>query len=470
MPWYVVAQSAVAAAANNVVGRRKPGRCSDSWAKPVFGQTTASTETIRIRLIRETTLVISADSNLGYSDCHGVADNKFVISVQTAVRLGIDVLLDSRRLRGARIGVVSNPASIDGRFRHVVDRIGTADGVTLGAIFGPQHGFRSDVQDNMIETPHARDAARRVPLYSLYSETREPTADMLKGLDVLIIDLQDIGARIYTYIYTMANCLRACRRHGVPVIVCDRPNPIGGEDVEGALLMAGFESFVGQFPIPMRHGMTIGELARLFNDAFGLGASLEVVPLEGWRRSMYYDETGLPWIIPSPNLPTLDSTIVYPGAVLFEGTQLSEGRGTTRPFELIGAPWIDGERLADAVNARALPGVHFRPAYFEPTFQKHSGQTCGGCQIHVTDRRIFRPVRTSVELMAAFRSQDPARFRWRDPPYEYEQEKQPIDILYGSDRLRLTLDAGEDVAALVSAWLPEEEAFRRTREKYLLYR
>src|SRR6185436_4088829 len=244
-----------------------------------------------------------------------------------AVRLGSDVLLCSNRLTAARVGVVCNHASIDRGFLHVIDRVASCEGVTLGAIFGPQHGFRSDVQDNMVETPHGDDSSRRVPVYSLYSETREPTAEMLRGLDALIIDLQDIGARIYTYIYTMANCLRACARHGVAAIVCDRPNPIGGLAVEGALLVAGFESFVGQFAIPMRHGMTIGELARLFNETLGIGAPLDVVRMEGWRRGMYADETGLPWVMPSPNMPTLETAIVYPGTVLFEGTMLSEGRG-----------------------------------------------------------------------------------------------------------------------------------------------
>ena len=220
-----------------------------------------------------------------------------------SVRLGTERLLESPRLRGARVGIVCNHASIDRGFANIVDRLATADGVTLGAIFGPQHGFRSDVQDNMIETPHRDDPGRRVPVYSLYSETREPTAEMLRGLDALVVDLQDIGARIYTYIYTMANCLRAAARHGVPVIVCDRPNPINGVDVEGAALVPGFESFVGQFPIPMRHGMTIGELARLFNAHFRLGAQLEVVEMEGWRREMFADETGLPWVMPSPNMP-----------------------------------------------------------------------------------------------------------------------------------------------------------------------
>ena len=306
------------------------------------------------------------------------------------VRLGSDLLLASSRLKGARVGIVCNHASLDRGFLHIVDRLAAAPDVTLAAIFGPQHGFRSDVQDNMIETPHADDPARRVPMYSLYSETREPTAEMLAGLDFLVIDLQDIGARIYTYIYTMANCLRACARHGVRVIVCDRPNPIGGTDVEGALLVEGFESFVGQFPIPMRHGMTIGELARLFNEHFAIGASLEVVQMEGWRREMYSDATDLPWVMPSPNMPTLDTAIVYPGTVLFEGMLISEGRGTTRPFELIGAPWIEAESFARRMNALKLPGAYFRPAVFEPTFQKHAKQTCGGCQIHVTDRRQFQ--------------------------------------------------------------------------------
>jgi uncharacterized protein YbbC (DUF1343 family) len=392
-------------------------------------------------------------------------------STSTTVGLGIDRLLeiDRRLIAGRRVGVVCNPASVDGLFRHTADRlIGDSD-VKVTALFGPQHGFRSDLQDNMIETPHAQDARRRVPVYSLYSDAREPTADMLRDLDVLVVDLQDVGTRVYTYVYTMANCMRAAARHGVHVVVCDRPNPIGGDEIEGSRLDPAFASFVGQFPIPLRHGMTIGELARLFNDEFGVHCSLDVVPLAGWRRSMYYDETGVPWVMPSPNIPTLDSAIVYPGAVLFEGTKLSEGRGTTRPFELIGAPWIDGERLADAMNARKLPGVHFRPVFFEPTFQKHAKQTCGGCQVHVLDRQRFRPVRTAVELIAEFRKQAPDRFAWREPPYEYEHEKQPIDILFGSDSLRQTIDAGKDVGAFVAGWKTEEESFRQLRQKYLLY-
>jgi uncharacterized protein YbbC (DUF1343 family) len=392
-------------------------------------------------------------------------------TARATVTPGIDRLLgaDRRLIEGRRIGVVCNPASIDSAFNHTADRLRADPDVTVAALFGPQHGFRSDLQDNMIETPHAQDARRHVPVYSLYSETREPTAEMLQGLDALVIDLQDVGTRVYTFVYTMANCMRAAARHGVRVIVCDRPNPIGGEEIEGNLLQESCTSFVGQFPIPLRHGMTSGELARLFNEKFGIGCTLDVVPAEGWRRSMYFDETGLPWIIPSPNLPTLDSAIVYPGAVLFEGTKLSEGRGTTRPFELIGAPWIDGERLAVAMNSRGLEGVHFRPVFFEPTFQKHARQTCGGTQMHVTDRNTFRPVRAAIELMDEFRRQEPRRFAWREPPYEYEHDKEPIDILYGSSALRETLNVGGDVNTLFASWTPEEEAFRRTREQFLLY-
>jgi len=390
-------------------------------------------------------------------------------SPTSTVRLGSDVLLGSRRLRGARVGVVCNHASIGLGFRHIVDRLQETPGVHLGAIFGPQHGFRSDVQDNMIETPHGADQARRVPVYSLYSDTREPTAQMLQDLDVLVIDLQDIGARIYTYIYTMANCLRAGARHGVPVIVCDRPNPIGGTQIEGGALAPGFESFVGQFPIPMRHGMTIGELARLFNDHFGIGATLEIAPMERWNRRLYADATGLPWVIPSPNMPTLDSAIVYPGTVLFEGLLLSEGRGTTRPFELVGAPWIDADRFAASMNTLELPGVYFRPAVFVPTFQKHAGETCGGCQIHVLDRDEFRPVLTGVALIHMFRRFDPARFAWRQPPYEYEHHKPPIDILAGSDALRRQIEVGVPLRAIVESWREDEETFAHLREPYLLY-
>jgi len=387
----------------------------------------------------------------------------------TRVRLGSEQLLASGMLKNKRVGIVSNPASIDATFQHIVRVLAETPEVGLAAIFGPQHGFRADVQDNMIETAHASDPSRGVPVYSLYSETREPTAEMLKGLDALVVDLQDVGSRIYTFIYTMANCLRAGRKHGVPVIVTDRPNPIGGDTVSGPTLVKGFESFVGQFPIPMRHGMTIGELARFFNDTGGIGADLTVVPMEGWQRGMYYEDTGLPWVMPSPNVPTVESAVVYPGTVLFEGTNVSEGRGTTRPFELIGAPWVDAEALAEKLRTYDLPGVHFRPVVFEPTFQKHARQACGGCQIHVLDRREFRAVESAVAVLVEIRTQNPSAFQWRQPPYEYEHDKMPFDILAGSSQLRQQIEAGLPVRTIYYSWLQDHERFHIERQPFLLY-
>jgi uncharacterized protein YbbC (DUF1343 family) len=385
------------------------------------------------------------------------------------IALGSERLLGSNRLDGARVGIVCNPASVDRELAQVADRLAAHPRARLAAIFGPQHGFRSDVQDNMIETRHAHDEIRRVPVYSLYSETRGPTSEMLRDLDVLVIDLQDVGVRIYTYIYTMANCLKAARRHGLKVIVCDRPNPIGGTAVEGPVLVPGNESFVGMYPIPMRHGLTIGELARLFNEHFGIGANLEVVAMEGWRRDMYFDDTGRTWIMSSPNIPTFDTTLVYPGTVLFEGTNVSEGRGTTRPFELVGAPWVVAERFADVMNRRNLPGVFFRPVLFEPTFHKHAGKGCAGCQIHVLDRRTFRPVESAVALLESFRTADRDRFAWRDPPYEYEHERNPFDVLAGSPTLREQLESGAASDEIARSWDASVKEFEVIRRRFFLY-
>ena len=386
-----------------------------------------------------------------------------------ATTLGSERMLRDGGLAGARVGVVSNPASVDRQFRHIADRVAAQPGATLAALFGPQHGFHADAQDNMVETGHARHPRLGVPVHSLYSDTREPTATMLEGLDLLVVDLQDVGTRVYTYIWTMANCLRAAARAGVRVIVCDRPNPIGGEAVEGPVLDPAFASFVGQLPIPLRHGMTIGELARLFNEEFGIRADLQVVAMEGWSRAMHHDEAGAPWVIPSPNVPTLDSAIVYPGMVLLEGTMLSEGRGTTRPFELAGAPGVDPDALAARLNGLGLPGVHVRPATFEPTFQKHAGAVCGGCQLHVTNRRAFRPVTTALALIAACRDALGEAFRWREPPYEYETEKMPIDILAGSDAVRRDIERGRPLEAMAADRDAAVAAFAPIRERYLLY-
>ena len=386
------------------------------------------------------------------------------------VTLGLTRLLASGRLDGARVGIVANPSSLDAQFVHAVEQVGAAEGVTLAAIFGPQHGFHATLQDNMIETPHAEDAARRVPIYSLYSETREPTDAMLDGLDVLVVDLQDVGTRVYTFVYTMAYCLKAAARKGLPVIVCDRPNPIGGRIVEGPMLQPGYESFVGMYPIALRHGLTIAELARLFNQQFGIGAALETVSMEGWSRGTWWEETAIPWVMPSPNMPTLDSATVYPGMVLFEGTLMSEGRGTTRPFELVGHPGIDATAFASGLNALQLPGVYFRPAYFEPTFQKHARVTCGGCQLHVTDRERFRSVDAAIALLCAFRDALPGRtLPWRPPPYEYEQEKLPIDILAGSDGLRRAVDAGASPQEVSVTCRLDAGSFDVMRSSCLLY-
>ncbi len=387
------------------------------------------------------------------------------------VVLGLDRLLSERLdlLEGARVGLVCNQATVDHRLRHAADLLHAHPDVRLTTLFGPQHGIRGDVQDNMVETAHAVDGPTGLPVYSLYSETREPTAGMLAETDVIVVDLQDVGCRIYTFVYTMANCMRAARALGKRVIVCDRPNPIGGTAVEGNVLEPAFASFVGQFPIPTRHGMTAGELARLFNEAFGIGCDLQVVPMQGWTRAMWMDEGDAPWVIPSPNMPTLDTATVFPGAVHLEGTQMSEGRGTTRPFELVGAPYVEAEDYGRRLNALDLPGVHFRPTVFQPTFQKHAGRSCGGVQVHVLDRDRFLPVKTGVAVVKTAHDMHTDEFRWKQPPYEYVFDKNPFDVIAGTSALREAIERGASVDDIDRSWRPGLEAFRRLREAYLLY-
>src|SRR5437879_397043 len=317
------------------------------------------------------------------------------------IKLGLERLLDERigELERARVGLVCNQASVDHSFRHAADLFHDHPKVNLTALFGPQHGIRGDVQDNMVESAHAVDRHTNVSIYSLYSETREPTEEMLKDVDAIVVDLQGVGCRIYTFAYTMANCMRAARKFGKRVVVCDRPNPIGGEKFAGNLLELGQESFVGQFPVPTRHGLTMAELARLYNDHFGIGCDLTIVEMAGWSRELWYDETDGPWVMPSPNIPTVDTAAVFPGTVHLEGTQMSEGRGTTRPFELVGAPYINSEEFAQALSKLDLPGVYFRACVFMPTFQKHAGNACGGVQIHVLERETFEPVITGVAIV-----------------------------------------------------------------------
>jgi uncharacterized protein YbbC (DUF1343 family) len=285
---------------------------------------------------------------------------------------------------------------VDHTFRHAADALSDCAEINLTTLFGAQHGIRGDVQDNMIETPHVTDASTGMPVYSLYSETREPTEAMLAEVDTIVFDMQDVGCRIYTFIYTLANCMRAARKYGKRVVVCDRPNPIGGTRVAGNVLEAGWESFVGQFPLPTRHGMTVCELARMFNEEFAIGCDLETLTMDGWSRELYMYETSAPWVMPSPNMPTIETAVVFPGTVHVEGTMLSEGRGTTRPFEFVGAPYIDAYKYSRALQEYNLPGVEFRACHFLPTFQKHAGVVCGGVQLHVTDRERFEPVLSGI--------------------------------------------------------------------------
>ena len=387
------------------------------------------------------------------------------------VRIGAEVLLSRSRpfFRGDRIGLVVHPASILPDLRHTADAFMNDASLRLVALFGPQHGARGEKQDNMIESDHYRDPETGLPVHSLYSETRRPTEEMLADLDVLVFDLQDVGTRIYTFIYTMSYCMEACAEYGKRMVVLDRPNPINGRQVEGNLLELEFESFVGRYPLPMRHGMTIGELALLFNAQFKIDCNLSVVPMKGWKRSKWFDQTGLPWVPPSPNIPTLDSAVVYPGMVLVEGTRLSEGRGTTRPFELVGAPYVRPGELAARLNSLGLPGVQFRPAYFEPTSQKWSGQTCGGVQVHLRDREVFEPYLTGIAVLAAIRTLYPESFQWREPPYEYESDKRPIDMLAGTAMIPAQIESGLPPAEIRAGWQADVARFLEQREPYLLY-
>jgi uncharacterized protein YbbC (DUF1343 family) len=367
--------------------------------------------------------------------------------------------------------LVTHPAAVDGQARHILDRLAEAPGVHLASLFGPEHGLMGEAQD-LIGVAGGTDPGSGLRIHSLYGDTIEsltPTEEQLRGLDALVIDLQDVGSRYYTFQATMLFCLEAAARQKLRVLVLDRPNPLGGAIVEGPLLRSGYESFVGIHPLVTRHGMTIGELARLYQAERNLSVELEVIPCEGWRRDWDFDQTGLPWVLPSPNMPTLDTAFVYPGQCLLEGTNLSEGRGTTRPFELCGAPWIDARKLCRRLQDEAWPGVLFRPASFKPTFQKFAGQTCAGIQLHVTDRQAFQPVRVGLAVLVAFRDLSGDAFDWRRKTYEFVSDRLAIDLLFGSERERQALEAGMPVNDICGAWEAEEAAFRQRRQLYLLY-
>jgi uncharacterized protein YbbC (DUF1343 family) len=398
----------------------------------------------------------------------------------SGVRTGLESFLDPASdaaglTRGARLGVVAHPASIDGGGRHLIDRLAGDGRFKIVRLFAPEHGVRGEAQD-MEVVAEPSDHATGLPIVSLYGAAEsslKPTQAQLSGLDAVVYDLQDVGSRFYTFVYTLSYVMEAAAEAGIPVIVLDRPNPIGGLAVEGPVLEPEWESFVGRFALPVRHGLTTGELAQLFHDAFGIACDLRVVPLRGWTRGMHHEDTGLPWVPPSPNMPTPETARVYPGGCLIEGTNLSEGRGTTRPFELIGAPWLAGSGFADALaqaaDAEGLDGVLFRDTWFRPMFQKHAGHSCSGVQVHITDRTKARPFATYLVLIREARRLARDQFDWRRERYEFVEDRLAIDLLLGRSDLRPMIEAGAPVHEMESAWSPGLARFLRERDRVLRY-
>ena len=396
------------------------------------------------------------------------------------VRTGLDTFLDpagdgAGLLRGARLGVVAHPASIDAGGRHLVDRLVRDARFQVTRLFGPEHGVRGEAQD-MESVAGAVDRATGLPVVSLYGDTESslrPQPSHLAGLDAIVYDLQDVGTRFYTFVYTLSYVMEAAREAGIPVVVLDRPNPIGGLTVEGPVVDPALRSFVGRFPLPVRHGLTTGELAALFRSAFGIETDLRVVPMSGWTRRMQFEDTRLPWVLPSPNMPTPETARVYPGGCLIEGTNLSEGRGTTRPFELVGAPWLDAtefaEALAQAGDSEGLDGVLFRAAWFRPTFQKHAGRTCGGVQVHLTDVVKAKTFATYLVLIREARRLAPGAFDWRRERYEFVDDRLAIDLLLGRPDLRPMLEAGASLSEMEAVWAQELARFMKERARVLIY-
>ena len=382
------------------------------------------------------------------------------------VTLGCERLFTAAadKIRGRRVGLITNHSGVDAQLQATADQLHRSDLCQLVALYGPEHGIRGAAQDGeKIDT--FADPRTGVPAHSLYGATREPDAAMLAGIELMLFDIQDVGARFYTYLYTMSLSMAACAKAGIPFLVLDRPNPIGGEAIAGNLLDPNFASFVGLYPIPVRYGLTIGEIAQLFNAEYGLGAELDVVWMEGWHRADYWEDTGLPWVPPSPNMPGPETAVVYPGTCFFEGTNISEGRGTTKPFELFGAPFIDGARLADALNEQSLPGICFRPVFFQPAASKYAGEICEGVQLHVLDRAAFEPLSTGFTALATVLRLYPQDFAWRIPQGEIHN----FDRLAGTDQIRLALDRGLSAAELVATWTEELQTFAAIRQCYLTY-
>jgi uncharacterized protein YbbC (DUF1343 family) len=386
------------------------------------------------------------------------------------VKTGLDVLLAHKKALPSRkrIALLANPSSVDSSYQFILDRLLAEKSWEVKALWGPEHGLRGEMQDQEF-CDAFQDPKTGLPVYSLYGQNLKPTPEMMEEIDLVLFDMQDVGARYYTFIYTLSYVMEACMEHQKEVVVLDRPNPINGVDVEGPVLEPGYESFVGRYPIPIRHGMTVGELAFYFHQEFHLNCRLEVIEMEGWDRNSFYEETGLPWVMPSPNMPTVDAAVVYPGMCLFEATNVSEGRGTTRPFEIFGAPWIDPEKLCRSLEAFELKGVTFRPLYFRPTFNKFHNQLCGGAQMHMTDRRLFRPVKTALSILFVLLRDHAKEFRWKDPPYEFVTDRLPIDVLWGNSWIREDLEKGVNPNDIEQKWQNGLAAFSKIREKYLLY-
>lgn len=386
------------------------------------------------------------------------------------VKSGLEQLVaqPAKWVEPCRLGLLSNPASVDPQWNHARTLINQCLPGKLKALYSPQHGFFAEKQDNMVESDDLIDPATNLPVFSLYGYTRIPTAEMLDPIDVLIIDLQDVGTRVYTFIYTVSYCLEAAKKYHKKVVVLDRPNPINGLQVEGNCLSEPWASFVGRYPIPMRHALTIGELCQLFNSHFGINCDLTVIPVKGWRRSMYFHDSGLPWVAPSPNLPTVDSTMVYPGQVIWEGTNVSEGRGTTQPFEIFGAPYFDTHKILSSLNGK-IAGAVLRPTVFEPTSNKWQETSCNGFQIHVTDAQAFSPYATSLQLLQSVLNTHADQFEWKQPPYEYETKRLPIDLILGDQTIRHRLEAGEPVEDIVASWQDGLEEFKEISRQFHLY-
>jgi uncharacterized protein YbbC (DUF1343 family) len=390
------------------------------------------------------------------------------------VKTGLDVWVEQgfAPLKGKRVGAIVNPTSVDSRFQHLADLLARAPGVHLAALFGPEHGVRGEAQ-YMVAVDADRDRRTGVPVHSLYGSTFEslsPRPEWLQGLDALVFDIQDVGSRYYTYVYTMALAMKAAGAAKVPFYVLDRPNPLNGVTIEGNLVGERYRSFVGLYALPNRHGMTAGELARLFNAEQGFGCDLTVVPMEGWRREDFWSDTGLPFLPPSPNMPTADTALVYPGMCQGEGTNVSEGRGTCRPFEQFGAPWVDSDALIARLEREELPGVRFRSVGFTPTFDKYRGQSCNGAFIHVTDRPSFLPLRTGIAIFQALYEQGQGRgFGWREDAYEFVEDVPAFDLLCGTDQVRRGIEAGWPLNRLLEGFEAQGQEFARRRERHLLY-